>query len=67
MDNMMSLLEERGIDLALWPFDSSWTGYTTVADDFEPLHAPNPSHHADVFSSLGAVNESYWSRNAKCP
>ncbi len=64
MDDMISLLEQRGINHALWLFNSSWTEYATVVDDFDFLHGAHPNNHANVTSPLRTVIESDWSRNS---
>jgi len=60
----MELLEERGINHALWQWQSSWEPLQEENDSFNFRHGPDPDHHADVNSSdLIEVIKSNWSKN----
>lgn len=67
MDNEMGLLEQRGINHALWEWASSWEPHAEN-DAFNFRHGPDPDHHANVASSdLMDVIVEYWVRNTIRP
>ena len=68
MDDEMDLLEERGMNYALWLWECSWEPYVTEVDEFNFRHGPEPRNHQDVATSeLIEVIKKYWSRNALRP
>jgi hypothetical protein len=68
MDDQMDLLEQRGMNHALWLWEVSWEAYAHEVDAFNFRHGPNPNHHADVASSdLMDVIFTYWGRNTIHP
>lgn len=68
MDDEMSLFEERGINYAIWLWESSWKEYEGEVDAFNFRHGPDPMNHADVETSrLIEVIRRYWSLNAVRP
>ncbi len=67
LDDLMALFEERGMNHALWLWETSWQAHAEE-DDFNFRHGPNPNHHLDVASSeLIDVIKKYWSRNVERP
>ncbi|MBI3950693.1 MAG: cellulase family glycosylhydrolase [Acidobacteria bacterium] len=67
MDDQMDLLEQRGINHALWLWESSWEPLAEE-DAFNFRHGPNPNNHIDVaFSELIGVIVKYWGRNTIRP
>jgi len=68
MDDQMDLLEQRGLNHALWLWETSWPPIQEEIDAFNFRHGPDPNNHTDVASSdLINVIKKYWSRNAVRP
>ncbi|MFQ6094186.1 MAG: cellulase family glycosylhydrolase, partial [bacterium] len=68
MDDQMDLFEQRGMNHALWLWETSWTPYAEEVDAFNFRHGPDPNNHSDVESSaLIDVIVSYWGRNTIRP
>jgi hypothetical protein len=64
MDDQMDLLKQRGINHALWLWESSWLPIQEEIDAFNFRHGPDPDHHSDVESSdLITTILKYWGRN----
>ena len=65
MDDQMDLFEQRGMNHALWVWETSWELYAEEVDAFNFRHGPDPNNHSDVASSdLLDVIVKYWGRNA---
>jgi hypothetical protein len=61
------LFEQRGINYALWIWESSYPGLATV-DDFNFRHGPNPLDHTDTSGSdLETAIRSAFARNRDRP
>jgi len=68
MDDQMELFEQRGLNYALWLWETSWEPYAREVDAFNFRHGPDPHNHEDVpTSSLMDVIIEHWSRNAVRP
>ena len=68
MDDQMDLFEQRGINHALWLWETSWPLFAEEVDAFNFRHGPDPNNHADVESSdLMDVIVEYWGRNTIRP
>ncbi|MCD6291496.1 MAG: cellulase family glycosylhydrolase, partial [Anaerolineae bacterium] len=68
MRDEMDLFERRGMNYALWLWETSWLPYATEVDAFNFRHGPDPGNHADVPSSeLLETITSYWRRNVVRP
>jgi hypothetical protein len=67
MDDQMDLLEQRGINHALWLWESSWPPIQEDIDAFNFRHGPNPSNHTDVESDLQDVIVEHWGDNTVRP
>jgi len=68
MDDEMALFEKRGLNYALWLWETSWPPYQAEVDDFNFRHGPDPNHHADLTdSALIDVIKKYWRRNSVRP
>jgi len=68
MDDQMDLLEQRGINHALWLWECSWPPIQSEIDAFNFRHGPDPNNHTDVASSeLMDVIKKYWGRNTARP
>lgn len=65
--DMMDLLEQRGLNHALWVFNTSYTEYAEVVDDFDFLHGSNANNHSDTSSALLDVIQGNWSQNGLRP
>ncbi len=62
----MDMFEQRGMNYALWLWETSWEAYAEDAFNFR--HGPDPDNHADVESSnLIEVIVKYWGRNTIRP
>ncbi len=60
----MELLEARGINHALWEWQTSWEPLQEENDAFNFRHGPDPEHHEDVDTSdLIEVIKAYWILN----
>jgi hypothetical protein len=68
MDDQIALFEQRGMNYALWVWETSWESYAEEVDAFNFRHGPEPGNHADVESSdLMDVIVEYWGRNTVRP
>ncbi|NOZ60139.1 MAG: T9SS type A sorting domain-containing protein, partial [Calditrichaeota bacterium] len=68
MDDEMNLMEQKGINYALWLWETSWQEYAQEVDAFNFRHGPNPNHHSDVSSSdLITVIRNHWAKNTVRP
>ncbi|MCK4316801.1 MAG: endo alpha-1,4 polygalactosaminidase, partial [Anaerolineae bacterium] len=68
MDDQMDLFEQRGMNHALWVWETSWAPYAEEVDAFNFRHGPDPNNHTDVGSSdLMDVIIEYWGRNTIRP
>jgi len=64
MDDQMDLFEGRGLNYALWLWETSWEPYAEEVDAFNFRHGPDPHNHADVESSeLMDVIVAHWEQN----
>lgn len=65
--DLASLLEARGVNSALWLWESSYPGLATV-DDFNLRHGPDAANHAEVAGSdlLDAIRTD-WGLNSSRP
>jgi hypothetical protein len=68
MDDQIALFEQRGMNHALWVWETSWEPFAEEVDAFNFRHGPDPDNHADVESSdLMDVIVKYWGRNTVRP
>ena len=67
MDDQMDLLEQRGINHALWLWESSWHPIQDEIDAFNFRHGPDPDNHTDVESDLLDVIVEHWGCNTVRP
>jgi hypothetical protein len=68
MDDQMDLFEQRGMNHALWLWETSWLPIQDEIDAFNFRHGPDPQNHNDVPSSdLMDVILDYWGRNTIRP
>jgi hypothetical protein len=64
----MDLFERRGLNHALWLWETSWPPIQDEIDAFNFRHGPDPNNHSDVESSeLLDVIGKYWGRNTIRP
>jgi hypothetical protein len=47
MDDQMDLLEQRGMNHALWNWDPSWEPYAAEVNEFNFRFGPDPANHTD--------------------
>ena len=68
MDDEMGLFEQRGMNYALWLWETSWPPYAEEVDAFNFRHGPDPASHSDVQSSdlMDSVTRN-WGRNTLRP
>jgi hypothetical protein len=67
MDDQMDLLEQRGINYAVWLWESSWQPLAEE-DAFNFRHGPDPNNHTNVATSdLMDTIMKYWQRNTARP
>ena len=68
MSDQMEILEQLGMNYALWVWDPAWEPWTEEVNAFNFRHGPDPGNHADVAQTdLQDVIASYWGRNAIRP
>ena len=68
MDDQMDLFERRGLNHALWLWETSWPPIQDEIDAFNFRHGPDPHNHTDVATSdlIDAISK-YWGRNTMRP
>ena len=68
MDDEMALMEERGINYALWMWDPSWYTWTQHLNAFNFRFGPDPANTTQVpTNALQLVIEGYWGQNTMYP
>ncbi|MGD2253740.1 MAG: cellulase family glycosylhydrolase [Anaerolineales bacterium] len=68
LDDLISLLEDRGINHALWAWEVSWEPYAEEVDAFNFRFGTDPDNREDVIpNELLDIITSYWSRNQVRP
>ncbi len=68
MDDQMDMFEARGMNYALWLWETSWPEYAASVDAFNFRHGPDPNNHTDVVTStlMGVITD-HWGRNTVRP
>ena len=68
MNDQMNLMEQRGMNYAIWLWETSWEEYEQEVDAFNFRHGPDPNHHSDVVSSdLINTIVNHWQMNTIRP
>lgn len=68
MDDLISLFEQRGMNHALWEWQTSWAPFAMEVHDMNFRLGPDPNNRTDVASSsLIKVIKKYWGRNTIRP
>ena len=67
MADQMDLFEERGLNNALWLWETSWDPYAEEVNAFNFRFGPDPDNTTEVPSDLMDVITAYWSRNTLRP
>ena len=67
LDDQLSLLEQRGLNYALWEWATSYLPFASEVDAFNFRHGPDPDHHSDISSSLQSVVVAHWAQNTARP
>ena len=68
MDDQMDLFEQRGMNYALWSWETSWKLYEEEVDAFNFRYGPDPHNHKDIASSdMIDVIIKYWGYNTIRP
>ena len=68
MNDQMELFEERGINYAVWLWETSWPSYAADVDAFNFRHGPDPYNHNDIPSStLMDIIYGHWGHNTIRP
>jgi cysteinyl-tRNA synthetase len=68
MDDQISLFEQKGMNHALWEWQTSWEPFAEDVHDMDYRLGADPDNHTDeVTSDLYDVILKYWSRNQISP
>ena len=67
MDDQMGLIEQRGMNHALWLRESAWEPIQSEIDAFNFRHGPDPDNHTDMKSDLQDVITARWAHNTVRP
>lgn len=68
MDDLISLFEQRGVNHALWEWQTSWAPFAAEVHEFNFRFGPDPNNRTEVKSSaLINVIKKYWGRNSIRP
>jgi len=67
MDNQMSLFDERGLNYALWEWQTSWPPFAEDVHDMNFLLGPDPGNLDQVENDLKDVIVRHWSQNSIRP
>ncbi|MEA3309680.1 MAG: MJ1477/TM1410 family putative glycoside hydrolase [Chloroflexota bacterium] len=68
MDDELDLLEQQGVNYALWVWESSWEPFAEEVTAFNFRYGPDLASRADVeTSALQTVIYEYWGRNTVRP
>ncbi|MBN1875210.1 MAG: cellulase family glycosylhydrolase [Anaerolineae bacterium] len=68
MDDQMDLLEQRGLNHALWMWDPSWVTWTQHLNAFNFRFGPDPENLTDVpTNALQTVIVEHWEQNTARP
>jgi hypothetical protein len=67
MDDEMGLFEEKGMNYALWEWETSWEPHTEEENAFNFLYGPDPDNTTAVPNELKDVITNYWSHNTVRP
>jgi len=65
--DQMDLFEGRGLNYALWLWETSWKPYAEEVNAFNFRLGPDPDNTTEVPSDLMDVITAYWSRNTLRP
>ncbi len=65
--DLMDLFEERGMNHALWLWETTWEPYVEEVNAFNFRLGPDPENTAEVPSTLMDTITAYWSRNTLRP
>ncbi|MCF6277125.1 MAG: glycoside hydrolase family 5 protein [Anaerolineales bacterium] len=63
MNDEIGLFEERGLNYALWEWQTSWPPFAEEVHDFTFTFGPDPKNLKPVNNDLQDVIVRYWSRN----
>ncbi len=67
MDDQMALFEQRGMNQALWEWQTSWKPFADDVNDMTYRFGPNPENRTEVPNELMDVIAKYWARNTIRP
>lgn len=67
MNDLMDLLENRGINYSLWEWQTSWSDFRLDVNDMDFRLGPDPENLSEVENDLYRTITNYWSRNAVRP
>jgi uncharacterized protein (TIGR01370 family) len=67
MDGEMGIFEEKGMNSALWEWQSSWRAFYKEVNAFNFLFGPDPHNTEEVDNDLLQVIKRYWSYNTVRP
>ncbi len=67
MDDQLALFEARGMNYAIWLWETSWGPFAEEITSFNTRLGPGPQNTAVVENELQSVLEKYWGRNSIRP
>ncbi|MFQ5613250.1 MAG: cellulase family glycosylhydrolase [Anaerolineae bacterium] len=67
MDDQMALFEARGLNYALWEWQTSWAPFAEEVHAFDFRLGPDPDNRREVPNDLMDVITRYWARNTIRP
>jgi hypothetical protein len=67
MDDQMGLFEQRGMNQALWEWQTSWKPFADDTNDMDYRLGPDPDNRTEVPNELMSVITQYWARNTIRP
>jgi hypothetical protein len=67
MGDQMGLFEQRGMNQALWEWQTSWKPFADDTNDMDYRLGPDPDNRTEVPNELMGVITQYWARNTIRP
>ncbi len=67
MDDQMALFEQRGMNHALWEWQTSWPPFADDVHDMTYRLGPDPANRTEVPNDLMDVITKYWAKNTIRP
>ncbi len=67
MGDQMALFERRGLNYALWEWQTSWPPFAEDVHDMNFLYGPDPANREETSNALMNVIVGFWEKNAVRP